>query len=321
LPSRHGASGRLSRHQTLRRRAVDALRAQGLHEVVGWSFASPELAPKLRLSERRAVELLNPMSSSEAQLRTTLIGSLLDTAARNRARGARALRLFEVGKAYLPTGEPLPRESERIGALLSGPVRPSTWREQRPPEADFFAAKGALALVLDVLRVSWAVQRDGEPFLHPGRGAAILVGGKRAGWLGEVHPLVLAEWDLDGTVAAFELDFDAVVSNAGGAPQYVDLTTFPAVHEDLAVVVPDTVTARQVAETMVAAGAPLVSCAELFDAYRDPEQIGEGRVSLAFHLEFRAPDRTLTDEEVARKRQAISEALQQELHGSVRERR
>jgi phenylalanyl-tRNA synthetase beta chain len=318
LPSRHGASGRLSRRQTLRRRAVDALAAQGLHEVVGWSFASPELAQKLRLEHNRAVELLNPMSSSEAELRTTLLGSLLDIAARNRSRGARTIRVFELGKAYLPTDEPLPREPERIAALVSGAVRPSTWRDQAPPAADFFSAKGALAAVLDLLRVNWGVVHADEPFLHPGRAAAIMIGGQKAGWIGEIHPLVLAEWDLDGVVAAFEVDLDAVLDNVPGAAQYADLTTFPAVHEDLAVVVPDNIAAQRVRETMVVAGAPLLARAELFDAYRDPEQIGPDRVSLAFHLEFRAPDRTLTDEEVAGKREAITLALRQKLDGTVR---
>jgi phenylalanyl-tRNA synthetase beta chain len=318
LPSRHGASGRLSRRQVLRRRAVDALTAQGLHEVVGWSFAPPELAQKLRLKHHRAVELLNPMSSSEAELRTTLLGSLLDIAARNRSRGARVLRLFELGKAYLPTGERLPREPERIAALLSGPVRPSTWRDQEPPEADLFGAKGALAAVLDRLRVDWEVDRLEEPFLHPARAAAVLVGGEKAGWIGEVHPLVLAEWDLAGVIAGFEVDLDAILARVPGAAQYADLTTFPAVHEDLAVIVSDGIAAQRVTETMLAAGAPLLAEAELFDAYRDEEQIGADRVSLAFHLEFRAPDRTLTDEEVARKRETIAQALKEELGGRVR---
>jgi phenylalanyl-tRNA synthetase beta chain len=197
-------------------------------------------------------------------------------------------------------------------------VRPSTWRDQSPPDADFFAAKGALAAVLDLLRVSWSAEPGPQPFLHPARAAAILIDGHKAGWIGEIHPIVLAEWDLGGTVAGFEFDLDAVLERVPGAPQYADLTTFPAVHEDLAVVVTDGVAAQRVAETMLAAGAPLLAAAELFDAYRDTEQFGRNHVSLAFHLEFRAPDRTLTDEEVAGRRKAITEALQEKLGGRVR---
>jgi phenylalanyl-tRNA synthetase beta chain len=198
-------------------------------------------------------------------------------------------------------------------------VRPSTWRDQAPPVADFFSAKGALTAVLDLLRVNWAVERADEPFLHPGRAAAIMIDGQKAGWIGEIHPLVLADWNLDdGVVAAFEVDLDVVLHRVPGAAQYADITTFPAVHEDLAVVVPDSIAAQRVGETMLAAGTPLLACAELFDAYRDPEQIGTDRVSLAFHLEFRASDRTLTDEEVADKREAIALALQEKLGGTVR---
>ena len=144
LPSRHGASGRLTPRQRLRRRASDLLAAQGLDEIVGWSFASPDLARRLRLPERPMVKLQNAMSSEQSQLRTTLLGSLLDNASRNRDRGAATVRLFEAGAVYLLGDEPLPDEPYHLGALLAGPVRPATWRAQSPPAVDFFAAKGVL---------------------------------------------------------------------------------------------------------------------------------------------------------------------------------
>ncbi len=218
LPSRHGASGRLTERQQLRRRAADALTAQGLHEVVGWSFVAPELADRLRLPDHQAVELDNPMSSDQSKLRTTLLGSLLDVAQRNRARGATALALFEAGAVYLPDGDGLPHEPYHVGALLIGPARPATWRDPEPRSADFFAAKGVLAGLLDTLRVPWSVRATRSvPFLHPGRAAAILAGGEEVGWLGEIHPLVAADWDLKETVAAFELDLDAVAERATAA--------------------------------------------------------------------------------------------------------
>ena len=161
LPSRHGAYGRLTELQRLRRAAADALTSQGLDEVVGWSFTGPDLADRLRLPpEAVAVELENPMSSEQARLRTTLIGSLLDIASRNRAHGAGALRLFEAGAVYLPQpAHRLPREPHHVGALLIGAVRPATWREPSPRAADFFAAKGVLQGLLDTLRVPWSVKR------------------------------------------------------------------------------------------------------------------------------------------------------------------
>jgi phenylalanyl-tRNA synthetase beta chain len=319
LPSRHGASGRLTVRQRLRRQAADALAAQGLDEVLGWSFAAPDFAQRLRMRNHRAVELLNPMSSAEAELRTTLLGSLLDVAARNRARGVHALRLFELGAVYLPGEQKLPHEPHHAAALLGGPTRPPTWREQAPAEADFFAAKGVLHGLLDRLRASWSVERSQQPFLHPGRAAAVKVAGSEVGWVGEIHPLVLAEWDLSGTVAGFELDLDATSERLPGTARYEDLTSFPSVREDLAVIVPETVSAKQVVDTIRRAGEPLLKLVEVFDAYRDRERIGQDNVSLALHLEFRAPERTLTDEEVAKRRRKIGEALQEQLGGKVRE--
>jgi phenylalanyl-tRNA synthetase beta chain len=137
-----------------------------------------------------------------------------------------------------------------------------------------------------------------------------------AGWLGELHPTVAAEWDLDATVAGFELDLDAVPEPSTSA--YHDLTGFPDVREDLAVVVADTVPAAQVLAVVRRAGAPLLAGAEVFDVYRNPERLGEGNVSLALRLTYRAPDRTLTDTEVAAKRDAIAAALAGELQGRVR---
>jgi len=125
-----------------------------------------------------------------------------------------------------------------------------------------------------------------------------------------------AEWDLAGTVAAFELDLDAVPEAA--TPSYQDLMTFPAVHEDLAVVVPEAVTAAQVLDLVRRAGQPLLAQAGVFDVYRDPERLGEGNVSLALRLTYRAAQRTLTDEEVAGQREAIGAALASELEGRVR---
>jgi phenylalanyl-tRNA synthetase beta chain len=326
LPARRGASGRLTERQRLRRSVGDALAGQGLHEIVGWSFVGPELDARLDLGRgdhdaaRATVRLANPMSVEQSRLRTTLLGSLLDVAARNRARGAAAVRIFEAGSVYLPAaaGEP-PREPYHVGALLLGPVRPATWREPAPREADFFAAKGVLGAALAAVRVPWELEAASrpDPFLHPGRAARVLVGGTPVGWLGELHPAVAARWELDDAVlAAFEIDLDAVPTPV--TPLFEDLTSFPEVREDLAVVVPDTVSSARVLAVARAAGAPLLARAEVFDVYRDAARLGEDSVSLALRLAYRASDRTLTDAEVAAVREAIVAALGNELGGRIR---
>ncbi|HWE59062.1 MAG TPA: phenylalanine--tRNA ligase subunit beta [Solirubrobacteraceae bacterium] len=320
LPASHAAVGRLTPTQRLRRRAEDALAAQGLHEIVGWSFTGPELGNKLLLDSDTSVTLANPMSSEQSQLRVTLLGSLLDVAARNRARGTDAIAIFESGAVYeaesISTGH-LPEEPHHLGALLAGPVRAATWRDQRPPRADFFAAKGVLAGLLTTLGVEWDVlPGQPAPFLHPGRAAIVLVGGEEIGWLGEIHPSVAAHWDFDGTVASFEIDLSAIAPPEPA--RFKDLVSFPAVNEDLAIVVAESVTTSELLDVVRQSGAPLVQQAEVFDVYRDEQRLGAGKKSVAVRLSYRATDRTLTDDEVARQRQFIVNALSHEFEGTIR---
>jgi phenylalanyl-tRNA synthetase beta chain len=290
---------------------ADALAAQGMNEIVGWSFTGPEVYERLRIEAPRAVEIANPLSGDQSQLRTILLGSLLDAAARNRAHGASIVRLFETGAVYLPADNgPLPREPFHVAVVIAGAVRSPTWRDPEPPQADFFAIKGALARMFGALRIEWEVEQGGPPFLHPGRAATIRVGGAEVGWLGELHPSVADQ------TAAFEVDLDAI-----GEPSlavYEDVTSFPAVREDLAVVVGEHIPAAEVLAVVRDAGAPLLAAADVFDVYRDPGRIGADKVSLALRLTYQAADRTLTDEEVAAKRKDITTALESGLGGVVR---
>jgi phenylalanyl-tRNA synthetase beta chain len=274
-------------------------------------------------------------------MRTTLLGSLLDVAQSNLARGADRVALFESGRVYLnnpPTGlersdsarlspvGPLYgdflgdraapcRESHRIGSIAVGPLVVKSWRGGGEP-SDFFALKGALEGLAGQLGVEISVEPAEEPFLHPGRSARVEVGGEPAGWIGELHPLVSRSWDLDAAVA-FEVDLAVIVAaSPAGEETFEDVTTFPAVYQDLAVVVPAEVAAARLRETVLSGGGELLHAAEVFDLY-EGEQLGEGRKSLALRLEFRAPDRTLTDEEVVAQRAAI-EAELAKIGGSLR---
>ena len=329
LPSRRGATGRLSRGQRLRRRAEDALLGCGLDEAVGWSFTQPDLPDRLALPpddpRRRMVVVANPMSEDQSVLRTTLVGSLLDALRRNRSRGVSDVRLFERGAVYLTRADvaangdrdaALPEEREHLAALITGAVRPASWRDPDPDKADVFSAKAMLAALMAAIRVPWTVEVGREPFLHPGRSARILVGGDAVGWLGELHPSVSAAWDV-GPAAGFELDWRSVAAAATTVPRYRDVTSFPAVHQDVAVVVPEAVPAAAVVDEVRRAGGPLLQRAEVFDVYRG-EQVGPGRTSLALRLEFGASDRTLTDDEATALRQQIVTALSDRLGAQLR---
>jgi phenylalanyl-tRNA synthetase beta chain len=327
LPAVGGAVGGLSREQRLRRRAEDGLRDLGFDQAVGWSFTDPGEAGRLRIPEddprANPVRLANPLSEDQSAMRTLLLGSLMDIAARNLARGADALAIFESARVYLQgegefAGErPAPfAEPHRLAGIAVGALSPRSWRGGGEA-ADFFALKGVLEGLAAQLGAELNFAPGEEPFLHPGRAAAVSVGGVSAGWLGEVHPLVCRTWDVDAAVA-FELDLAPLLAAATvGEERYEDVTTFPAVYQDLAVVLPAETPAAEVRTAVMAGGGELLRAAEVFDLY-EGEQLGEGRKSLALNLEFRADDRTLTDEEVAERREAIKAKLG-ELGGSLRE--
>jgi phenylalanyl-tRNA synthetase beta chain len=342
LPATSGQAGGLSREQKLRRRAEDALRDLGFDEIVGWSFTDPEETSRLRIPagdpRADAIALDNPLSEDQSVMRTTLLGSLLGVARRNLARGAPAVALHESARIYRKDGrrdenvdiadgigpsagvfagerEAPVREAHHLAALAVGPLVAKSWRGGGEP-ADFFAFKGVLEALAGQLGVALEFVAESEPFLHPGRSARVLVAGAPAGWIGEVHPLVCREWDLDAAVA-FEVELAALVGAAtAGEEEFEDVTAFPAVYQDLAVVVPDDVTAAGVRAAVLGGGDELLRVARVFDLY-EGEQLSTGHKSLALRLEFRAPDRTLTDEEVAGARAAIEAGLEK-IGGTLR---
>ncbi|HEU5142669.1 MAG TPA: hypothetical protein VFU04_05875, partial [Solirubrobacterales bacterium] len=215
-----------------------------------------------------------------------------------------------LGERAAPAAEP-----HRIGCLAAGLLAPASWRGGGEP-ADLFALKGVLEGLGARLGVGLSFEAATEPFLHPGRSARVSVGGTEAGWLGELHPLVCRAWDLEAA-AGFELDLAPLVAAAGaGEETFEDVTTYPAVRQDLAVVIPVDVPAARVRESIIAGGGELLREAVVFDLY-EGEQLESGHKSLALRLEFRAADRTLTDDEVAGLRESIAARLD-EIGGSLR---
>ena len=325
LPGRGGAVGGLRRDQVLLRRVEDLLRDAGLDEAITWSFVDPGRGGVAGLDEIDPIVVHNPLSEEQSAMRTDLIGGLLGVAAHNLARGAERVAIFESGRVYLPARppegggtlggrfagiRPSPvAEPHRIGVVLIGELAAAGWRG-RPRQPDFYDAKGIVELLASALGPPVAFDTGGRPFLHPARAAGISVAGRPAGWVGELHPAVLAGIDAPGG-AAFELDLEPLFADAPvGREIYEDVTTFPAVAEDIAVVADRKQSAEQVRSTIVAAGGDLLASAAVFDVY-EGEQVPDGKRSLALRLEFRASDRTLTDEEVAAVRAEIVAALEE----------
>lgn len=324
LPARRHAVGRLTGGQRMRRRLEDALRDRGLDEVIAYSFTSRGALTALRLDPDRVLEIANPLSEEQVLMRPMLLPGLLDAAHQNAAHGRPNVALFESAHVYerhgdltAPAGSPRgarpARERRHLAALMTE-TTPAGWRSAGRV-ADFHDARARLDALFSVAGLPYELRPEVWPFLHPGRAAEVMAGAHVVGWIGELHPLVLRRWDLEAA-AAFELDVDTLLELAPEAPRYADLTSFPAVLQDIAVVVDEGVPAARVEEAVRAGAGELLGSVRPFDLYRG-EQVGEGRKSLALRLEFRAPDRTLTDEEVAERRRAIESALA-EIGGTLR---
>jgi len=335
-----GQRGGLSREQRLRRRAEDTMRDLGFDEVVGWSFTDPGEPGRLRIppddGRANGVVLSNPLSEDQSVMRTAVLGSLLDAARANLSRDAERVALFESGRVYLsdpPTSEGAARpvaalagdfageqaapfrEPHRIAALAVGSLAPASWRGGGE-QADFFALKGVLEALASALGTPLAFEGKAEPFLHPGRAARIAVGGEPAGWIGEIHPLVCREWDVEAA-SGFEVDLAPLTAAAtAGEEIYEPISAFPTVRQDLAVVVPAETPVAQITDVIGEVGAELLHDIRVFDHYTG-EQVAEGMKSLALRLEFCASDRTLTDEEVGGLRSSIEERLA-EIGGTLR---
>jgi phenylalanyl-tRNA synthetase beta chain len=293
---------------------VDGGQLRRLDSGAEWSGAGTT-------GDERMIQLHNYMSVDRAYLRTTLLGSLLETLAAN-LRNRERVYLFELARVYLPPLAPLPTELTRVGIVFTGPREPTAWNT--PAVAgDFFDLKGSVEALLAGLRVR-GVRFVGAPHasFHPGRSAALEIGDEdatqRLGVFGQIHPLVAERFDLGKReVYAAELELDALVRWAGENPASTPLPRFPGVAVDLAVVVDEDVRETDVAAAIRAAGAPLLAELRLLSVYQGPP-VPEGRKSLAYALVFRAPDRTLTDEDAAPVQAAIEAMLRDRFAGVIR---
>ena len=303
LPQAAGQGGRLSREQALRRRAEDVMRDLGFDAVVSLSLADPGLPGRLRLPEsdfRRApIRVSNPLSLEHSELRTTLLGSLLDTARYNLARGAERVALFESGRAYLAQGRS--QAGGVLGGEFAGRAPPARLRAplhrgpgRGPTRARRAGGRPSGRPTSSRSKASWrhwrassghpsSSSRSRIPSCIPGVRHGCSLGGLEAGWLGEVHPLVCREWDLEAATG-FQIHLAELVAGSSfGFERYEDVTTYPAVHQDLAIVVGEEVPAATVREVVLTGGGELLRSATVFDLYRG-EQVGAGRKSLALRL-------------------------------------
>lgn len=302
----------------LRERLRDALAAAGMQEVINYSLTRREALERVVAPEDLAscppIRVANPMSREHEFLRTTLRHSLLESLSRN-ARTARGLlALFEIGRRYLPRADDLPEEVETVCAAVSG-RKPDRWGQPTGDPAGFFDAKARLDHLLGTLHVSARYEDTVEFAYLPGRTAAVIVDGRQIGILGEVHPRVLRAFDVGAQVAMFELDLEALAPHVREAVHYEPVSPYPALEQDLAIILPESIPAARAAELV--RSSPLVRRVSIFDVYTGPP-IPKGRKSIAFSVSFQSPTRTLKDEDVRRERERIVARLREELGAELR---
>lgn len=306
--------------------ARDLLVNMGLQEIQTYALTTPEkerrlLPPGAEADNQEYITLVNPITPERAAMRHSVLASLLEIVAAN-VRLRDRLALFEIGQVFLPRkGDLLPDEPRRVALLLTGARDPIAWQGADRAPMDFFDLKGLVEGLTDGLHLTDVIYAPGShPSLMPGRTAQLRVAGQPAGWLGELHPLVREQFDLpDQPVLAAELDLEVLLAQAARHERHpvAPVPEYPPVKEDLALIVAEDVPAAQVQDAIARAGGALVTAVTLFDLYRG-EQVGAGKKSLAFSLTYQAPDRTLTDADVAKVRSKIVKRLQEEVGAVLR---
>jgi phenylalanyl-tRNA synthetase beta chain len=317
----------------------DLLVGAGLQETISYSMGNLETFANLvprgfspggpALNPDDYVQLANPLTPERAFMRRTLMASVLETM-RDNLRFVDRVAIFEIARVYWPRaasraeGEVLPEEPRHLCIAMTGPRMVRSWLEGAEETLDFYDLKGVVDILLAGLgeqgasqaRVAFAPVE--HPTLHAGRAAMLSVAGVEVGVLGEVHPEVADAFDLgERRVCLAEFNLEKLLATVGQPVQVTPVSMYPAVYEDLALVVDESVPAVQVRDLIVQSGGAMLRKVELFDVYHG-EQIGAGKKSLAYALTYQADDRTLDAKAAAKIRNKIVRRLEQELGASLR---
>ncbi len=309
---KNATQGGYSPEMLLEAKAGAACRSVGFSEIITYSFVSPSIFDQIRLGAdsplRNTLKIQNPLGEDTSVMRTTALPSLLDILARNYANHNKAAKLYELAKVYLPVeGQVLPQEPKylMLGTYGAG--------------EDFFSLKGELDAVLGALRLPAAqyTADTANPSYHPGRCARITIGGEDVGCMGQIHPLVAANYGMDCEIYCAEIRFDKLLALQLPEATYVPLPKYPAVTRDLAIVCREEVTVGEAEAVITQAAGKLLRNIRLFDVYRGTG-VPEGKKSLAFSLELRADDRTLTDTDSETVTKNVLVALENQLGAVLR---
>jgi phenylalanyl-tRNA synthetase beta chain len=318
LPQQKSKLSPSARQSDLKEKLRGMLTGFGFQEILTYPLVSldklQKLSPKLEL-KIPPLKVANPMTREQEYLRTSLRAGLLSTLSYNQKFEQEGVRLFELGKVFLPKGRDLPDEKEMLCAVLSGPRAELSWQADKEP-LDFFDTKGVVESLLNQLGLRATFNIGDDEILFPGRGADIIIEDDNVGIVGEVHARVAQAFELSNAICLMEIDLEKLLTKITGVKQYQPIPRFPKVIRDVALVIDEQVNYRTVEN--IIQGFPLVTEVTLFDLYQG-KQIPEGKKSFAIKIVYQSLNHTLTDEEVDQTQKQMLARLNQELGATLRD--
>ena len=312
-----------TKHQRLEKRLRNLLATQGFNEVINFSFISPEVFDKLLLDaedpRRITVKLRNPLVEEQSVMRTTLLSSLIDTTVKNLSLREMDQRIFELRRVYLHNqGEELPLEPLYLAGILTGRREAEGWNQEKY-NVDFFDAKGIVENILCDFKIADAAFSADNPekFYHPGKACSIYLNNEPAGSIGELHPDVLENFGVEQSVYYFELNFEQLANQSREIFLVSTPSRFPDSVRDIAILVADEVSFITVHESIKNLKIKEIEEINIFDLYKG-EHVPTGQKSIAIRVRYRSPDKTLTDDEVARYHERVIKHLINEIKVTIR---
>lgn len=312
IASTNNLKGGKDRKQRLDDLVIDTMIGCGVNQSISYSFVSPKVFDSINLPQdsilRQAVKIKNPLGEDYSIMRTTTLPSMMESLSRNYSRNNDEVRLFELGKIYLPDAnkDKLPEERNILTIGLYGKI-------------DYLNLKGVVENLMDALGIKGAsfTRETSNTAYHPGKTAALKIKNDYAGVLGEIHPDVSDNYGIQTSCYVAELNLDVLYSYANTEKKYSPLPKYPAVTRDMALIVDDNILVQEIEDVIIKQGGNMLERVQLFDVYKG-KQVPDGKKSIAYSLIYRLENKTLTDAEVNKVHEKILRSLEYKLGAQLR---